>query len=56
VPRAGGSRGHVAEHKGGPAWSTGGHMLPRYRSQHSVEFMHLEDLRNRRVKDRRFNL
>jgi hypothetical protein len=45
----------VAEHKVGPAWSTGGHVLPGDRSQHSVEFSHLGDSRNRRVKARRFN-
>jgi hypothetical protein len=56
VPRTGGSRGHVAEHKVGPAWSTGGHVLPGDRSQHSIEFSHLGDSRNRRVKARRFNL
>jgi hypothetical protein len=56
VPRAGGLRGHVAEHKVAPAWSMGGHMLPGDRSQHSVEFAHLGDLRNRRVKARWFNL
>jgi hypothetical protein len=51
-----GSCGRVAEHKVGPAWSTGGHVLPGDRSQHSVEFSHLGDSRNRRVKARRFNL
>ena len=55
VPRVGGSRGHMEENKVGPAWSTGGHVLPGDRSQHSVEFSHLGDSRNRRVKNRRFN-
>jgi hypothetical protein len=56
VPRTGGSREHVAEHKVGPALSMGGRVLPGYRSQHSVEFSHLGDSWNRRVKARRFNL
>jgi hypothetical protein len=50
-----GSCGCMAEHKVGPAWSTGGHALPGDRSQHSVEFSHLGGSRNRRVKARRFN-
>jgi hypothetical protein len=45
----------VAEHKVGPRGSKGGHVLPGDRSQHSVEFSHLGDSRNRRVKTRRFN-
>jgi hypothetical protein len=48
--------GCVVEHKVGPAWSMGGQVLPRDRIQHSVEFSHLGDSRNRRVKARRFNL
>jgi hypothetical protein len=31
-------------------------VLPGDRSQHSIEFSHLGDSRNRRVKARRFNL
>jgi hypothetical protein len=33
----------------------GGHMLPGYRIQYSVEFSHLRDSRTRRVRIRRFN-
>jgi hypothetical protein len=50
------SCGRVAEHKVGPVWSKGGHVLPGDRSQHSVEFSCLGDSRNRGVKARRFNL
>jgi hypothetical protein len=51
-----GSCGRVAENKVGPAWSTGGHVFPGGRCQHSVEFSYLGDSRNRRVKTRQFNL
>jgi hypothetical protein len=37
-------------------WPTGGHTLLGDRSQHSIEFSHLGDSQNRRVKVRRFNL
>jgi hypothetical protein len=50
-----GSCGRMAEHKVGPTWLKGGHALPGDKSQHSVEFSHLGDSRNRRVKTRRFN-
>jgi hypothetical protein len=43
-------------HKVRLALLTSGHALPGERSQHSIEFSHLMDSRDKSVKVRRFNL
>jgi hypothetical protein len=37
-------------HKVRPTWLTGGHAFPGEKSQHSVEFSHLGDSRDKSVK------
>jgi hypothetical protein len=50
VPRAKVRVDTWQSHKVRPVWLTGGHALPGERSQHSVEFSHLRDSRDKSGK------